>query len=430
MQFSGQSSKDKAAINDRILSQLRSQAEKQKMNKEQAQQLYDRLVQAQAKREASVGMMRVQSILKDSGPSLSKSPSQAKRVSLLHKDLPDRTSEIIENRKTRIQEMKFLRNQIQEEKNKEECTFTPKINSYSVKRSTSRKSQDNHMRHSTPDLSGLTRHSQALSPKGLKSPNKKANASPTRGKQVSLRASTGAFSWVQNGAGASHQEYHSPVRRSVSKNGSGTPVTRQSVKPLTDRQPQQPKQAEDCREVISVSQLCRNFELMAVGPAAKKSGPHPESLAERKHSITMKKAKIQSIAENTQTKPLAAKTNDRPSQKPTEKMVGTPRLAGKPLQDPDYDKENSYQQSNRVRDRSPVGKTIESPLTFAKSSRLNVTFEGAESVCSSPVFCKPQPAVHPKNNPFYDTFQPKPQVGSQQGKRALTGRQGVDQFFP
>lgn len=453
MQFAGQTNKEKAAINDRILSQLRSQAEKQKMNKEQAQQLYDRLVQAQAKREASVGMMRVQSILKDSKPDLSKSPSQAKRVGLLHKDLSDRTTEIIENRKSRIQEMKFLRNQIQEERNKEECTFTPKINSYSIKRSTSRKSQNGNLRQSTPDLASMNRHSLGLSPKGLKSPSKKPTPSPTCVSHQ-LRASTGAFSSNLSSSAVFSHTTASPMRRPVPKHPSavlpsssltgssttGTCRTGNNNNNKVSNKTHTPTEGGDSREVISVSQLCRNFELMGVHPPTKKTGAaaagagtgaYADGPAERKHSISMKKARVQCIVENSQTKPPAAKINERKPPQPVEKPVGTPRLEGRPLQDPDFDKENRYQQSNRGTDRSPVvGKNIESPLTFAKSSRLNVTFEGTESVCSSPVFCKPQPTAHPKNNPFYETFQAKPNTGNPSGKRAAPGRQALDQFFP
>jgi hypothetical protein len=430
---SGLNSKEKDAINERILHQLRNQAEKQKMNKEQAQKLYDRLLQAQAKREASVGMMRVQSILKDTGQQ-SKSPSQVRRAGLLHKDLPDRTIEIIQNRKNRIQEMKFLRNQIQEEKNKEECTFTPKINNYSIRRSTSRNALTNQLRQSTSDLSAIHRQEIHMSPSNIKSPTRK-NMSPV--KSQNMRTSVGNFT-----SNISTSVCVKSPRRSVSKTSllqSKEPVSQPRQRSQTPGRARKVEKgepvSEDNREIISVSQLCKNFELMGTtNPHAKK---HPlehtgntTTATDNKHSVSIKKAKVGSLIER-------ANNFKRPKEScwiepPTESGNMTPRLDGAALQALDSDKENCFRMTNKSGARSPFSKKIESPLTFAKSPQLNVTFDGQESAPNSPGFIKSNKLVS-QSNPFelasHQKHHTRASPGPTGGKRAVMGRRGIERQF-
>lgn len=311
--------------------------------------------------------------------------------------------------------MKFLRNQIQEEKNKEECTFAPKINTYSVKRSATKKTPASPVKRSTPGFSNQKPQHLGMSPAKSKSPTKSTSSYSQTQK---LRASIGNFS---SGLSA-HQSNLSPrtLKNSAAaqSNKASTSVLRQSVQTPT-RPTKPPVVVEDDRQVISVSQLCRNFELMGVNPQQKK---HTSEVMDTKHSVSVKKARIANIVDNSKQEKAKQKVKED-----VENM--TPRLNGSALQFPDYDKENCFQAVNRVSVRSPLGKKSDSPLTFAKSSRINVTFDGVESLCSSPTFCKPSNNT-PKSNPFEDTVRttgsPRFQTGAQTkaGVRRYVGDRG------
>jgi hypothetical protein len=117
------------AVNDKILFEINERMKKGKVTKKHADEIYDRFLTYEKKREENIRSKRLDAILdEEKNPRVPKITDLGKVTQ--HKELKNRIHEIIEVKEKRLQELKIQNELLREKQLKEACTFTPKINKY------------------------------------------------------------------------------------------------------------------------------------------------------------------------------------------------------------------------------------------------------------------------------------------------------------
>ncbi len=126
-----ESQTERMAVNDKILFEINERMKKGKVTKKQADEIYGRFLTYEKKREENIRSKRLDAILDEE-----KTPRVPKITDLgkvtQHKELKNRTHEIIEVKEKRLQELKIQNELLREKQLREACTFTPKINKYKL----------------------------------------------------------------------------------------------------------------------------------------------------------------------------------------------------------------------------------------------------------------------------------------------------------
>ena len=122
---------ERMAVNDKILFEINERMKKGKVTKKQADEIYGRFLTYEKKKEENIRSKRLDAILdEEKNPRVPKITDLGKVTQ--HKELKNRTHEIIEVKEKRLQEMKIQNELMREKQLKEACTFTPKINKYKL----------------------------------------------------------------------------------------------------------------------------------------------------------------------------------------------------------------------------------------------------------------------------------------------------------
>ena len=212
-------------IGDTVESMLKlmgSQKQKPTLTKRQSDEVYERLMCLQKRRDSNINNLRRSAILEaEKGAGIPKTNENGKEK--CQRDIQNRANEIIELRKKRILEIRAAASQLQEEKYKKECTFVPKINkSRSISRSASRKSIK-------PANSSNQKPPRPQPPRACDQLNRSSNIYLSFDQYTSNRSC-------------------SPVARGASKSP--------SRRPASPRQLKKPQQIDDFeRKIISVAEL-------------------------------------------------------------------------------------------------------------------------------------------------------------------------------
>lgn len=205
-----------------VLRMIAGQQNKPTLTKKQSDEVYERLMCRQKRRDSNINNLRKSAILEsEKGAGTPKINELAKEK--CQKEIHNRTHEIIELRKKRILEIRAAASQMKEDKYKQECTFTPQINrTRTLSRSQSKKS------------------TKCLQPQQSKSPKK----SQSKSNLIASKTSDIFVSFDQYTAtrdpsiGQKSQNSKSPARKS-----------------LSPRPMRKPTQEDYERTIISVAEL-------------------------------------------------------------------------------------------------------------------------------------------------------------------------------